>query len=220
MTRLTCGEMQELAPELALGLLTGPERAAALAHLEGCAACRAEVASLTDVGEAVLALAPEVPPSAGFETRVVSRLGSPRPAPRSRRRRVVLASAAAVLVAAVLTAVLVVAGGGGGDAVAAADVRTSSGRLVGRATLSDDDPATVTVEMTDWLDQLRRYGRAEGRDYWLRVGTRDGRTEAYALPLGEPDPWHVTLDGEDGDAVVSVAVVDASGRTWCEASFA
>lgn len=220
MTPLTCGEMQDLAPELALGLLTGAERAGALAHLEGCAACRAEVASLTDVGEAMLALAPEVPPSAGFETRVVSRLGPPRQAPPPRRRRRVVIGAAALAAAAVVAAVLVVAGRDGGSDTVAADLLTSSGRLVGRATVRDADPAAVTVEMTAWRDQLRRYGRAEGHDYWLRVGTSDGESEAYALPVGGPDPWHVTLDGEDADTVVSVAVVDETGHAWCEARFA
>ena len=43
---LPCEDVRELAPELALGLLTGEERAEALAHLEGCDGCRAEVASL------------------------------------------------------------------------------------------------------------------------------------------------------------------------------
>ena len=32
---MDCAELREVAPEVALGLLTGEERAAALAHLQG-----------------------------------------------------------------------------------------------------------------------------------------------------------------------------------------
>jgi Putative zinc-finger len=235
MTRMTCADVQELAPELALDLLTGPERAAALAHLAGCAACRSEVASLTDVGEAMLAIASEVPPSAGFETRVISRISalrasaSPGAGRRRRpvRRRVVVAAAAAVVAALALVAVLVVGrggdggGSGQGDAVAAAEFVTADGRVVGEATLSDGDPAVVTVEMGDWVDRLRQYGESERHSYWLTVGATGGSDEAYALPVGGPGPWHVALDeGESAGAVTSVAVVDETGHTWCEAQFA
>ena len=223
MTPMTCADVQELAAELALDLLTGAERAAALAPLAGCAACRSEVASLTDVGEAMLAIAPEVPPTAGFESRVISRISalraeagaapSPGPAParapgpgpgfgrrRGPRRRVVVAAVAA--------------------AVATADLRTASGQVVGEATLRDGDPAVVTVEMGDWADHLRRYGESERHSYWLTVGAAGEAAEAYALPVGEPGPWHVALDDdESAGAVTSVAVVDETGHTWCDARF-
>jgi len=222
MTPMSCADVQELAPELALDLLTGPERAAALTHLASCAACRSEVASLTDVGEAVLAIAPEVPPSAGFETRVISRISALRPGAgpgrgrRPVRRRVLVAGAAAVVAALALVAVLVVGRGGSGDAVAAAEFRRADGRVVGEATLRDGDPAVVTVEMGGWADRLRQYGDSQRHSYWLRVDAGD----AYALPVSEPGPWHVALDdGENAGAVTSVAVVDETGHTWCEARF-
>ena len=236
MRPMTCADVQELAAELALDLLTGTERAAALAHLSGCAACRSEVASLTDVGEAMLAIAPEVPPSAGFESRVISRIsalnaeastGQQRPA---RRRRVLVAAAAAVLAVVALAAALVVgaagdsgdgrgAGGGTGE-VAAADLLTSSGQVVGEATLREGNPAVVTVEMGDWVEHLRRYGESEHHSYWLTVGGQGEAAEAYALPLDEAGPWHVALDeGESAAGVTSVAVVDETGHTWCDARF-
>ena len=37
---MTCAQVQELAAELALGSVWGTERAAALAHIAGCASCR------------------------------------------------------------------------------------------------------------------------------------------------------------------------------------
>lgn len=231
MTPMTCADVQELAPELALDLLTGPERAAALAHLAGCAACRSEVASLTDVGEAVLAIAPEVPPSAGFESRVISRISAlrpegpaaPDPGPERRRgprRRAVLAGVAAAVAVVAMAAALVVGRGGDGGAVTAADLLTASGEVVGEATLRDGDPAAVTVEMGGWADRLRRYGDSQRHSYWLRVGGDGEAGEAYALPVDEAGPWHVALDEGDGaDAVTSVAVVDETGHTWCEAQF-
>jgi len=79
MTGMECSRLYDLAPELALGLLDGAERAEALAHLERCAKCHADVASLTELGEQLLLLAPEGSPPAGFETRVLQQLEQQRP---------------------------------------------------------------------------------------------------------------------------------------------
>jgi hypothetical protein len=86
------------AAELALGLLSGPERAEALAHLEGCGPCRIAVEELADVADRLLLLAPEAEPPAGFETGVLARAGAPTAARRP--RRVWLAAAAVVVVLA------------------------------------------------------------------------------------------------------------------------
>jgi len=73
--RIDCGELVDMAAELALGVLTGRERAAALAHLDGCPACSEYVRELTVTGEELLGLLPEREPPAGFESRVLDRLG-------------------------------------------------------------------------------------------------------------------------------------------------
>jgi hypothetical protein len=70
-----CDRFADVAAELSLGVLTGRERADALAHLEHCDACRETVRQLTQTGEQLLGLLPAVEPPAGFETRVLSRLG-------------------------------------------------------------------------------------------------------------------------------------------------
>src|ERR1700677_3621147 len=70
-----CDEFADVAAELALGVLTGRERADALAHLERCDACRETVRQLTMTGEQLLGLLPAVEPPAGFESRVLARLG-------------------------------------------------------------------------------------------------------------------------------------------------
>jgi anti-sigma-K factor RskA len=92
MTGMSCDEFAQVAAELALGVLTGRERAAALAHLDGCESCRELVRELTMTGEELLALLPSREPPAGFETRVLERIGQtapsrPRPGPRRRADR-------------------------------------------------------------------------------------------------------------------------------------
>ena len=75
MDDMSCDEFAEVAAELALGVLTGRERAAALAHLDGCESCREQVRELTMVQDELLALLPAQEPPAGFESRVLDRLG-------------------------------------------------------------------------------------------------------------------------------------------------
>ena len=76
-----CAEFGDVAAELALGVLTGRERARALAHLERCDACREDVRLLTVTGEELVGLLPAIEPPVGFETRVMDRLGLAAPAP-------------------------------------------------------------------------------------------------------------------------------------------
>jgi anti-sigma-K factor RskA len=86
LNEMGCTEFADVAAELALGVLTGRERARAIAHLDRCDACRENVRQLTMTGEELLGLLPVSEPPAGFETRVMERLGlgtaSPVPAAR------------------------------------------------------------------------------------------------------------------------------------------
>jgi hypothetical protein len=77
---MTCAELADGAAELALGVLTGRERAFAIAHLDTCDACREDVRQLMATGEQLRELLPAAEPPAGFETRVLARLGLPAPA--------------------------------------------------------------------------------------------------------------------------------------------
>jgi hypothetical protein len=77
-----CDEFADVAAELALGVLTGRERAQAIAHLDTCDACRENVRQLTMTGEEMLGLLPAIEPPAGFETRVMERIGLAAPSPR------------------------------------------------------------------------------------------------------------------------------------------
>jgi anti-sigma factor RsiW len=77
---MTCAELADVAAELALGVLTGRERAVAVAHLDRCDECREYVRQLMATGEQLVELLPPAEPPAGFETRVLARLGLPTPA--------------------------------------------------------------------------------------------------------------------------------------------
>ena len=79
MDDMSCDEFAEVAAELALGVLTGRERARALAHLDGCESCREQVRELSMAGDELLALLPPAEPPAGFESRVLDRLGLTAP---------------------------------------------------------------------------------------------------------------------------------------------
>ncbi|GAA2682585.1 zf-HC2 domain-containing protein [Streptomyces lunalinharesii] len=75
---LTCAQLHQAGAELALGVLSGRERAEATAHLDRCADCREYVGQLARVGDGLLGLLPGSAPPAGFETRVVRRLARAR----------------------------------------------------------------------------------------------------------------------------------------------
>jgi hypothetical protein len=96
MTTLTCSQLADVAPELALGTLPGRQRAAALAHLDRCADCRLAVEELSDAADALLLMAPEAEPPAGFARRTTDGFVAPRP-PRWETIGRVAAVAAAVL---------------------------------------------------------------------------------------------------------------------------
>ncbi len=86
LNQMACAEFADVAAELALGVLTGRERARALAHLDRCAACRQTVRQLTVTGEELVGLLPSIEPPPGFETRVMERLGLGNPAPGPARQ--------------------------------------------------------------------------------------------------------------------------------------
>jgi len=72
---MSCRDFDDVAAELSLGVLTGRERAEAVAHLDECDSCREHVRQLSLTGEEMLGLLPSREPTEGFESRVMERLG-------------------------------------------------------------------------------------------------------------------------------------------------
>jgi hypothetical protein len=103
---MSCDELRELAPEVALGTIEGQERAEALRHLATCADCRRLVDQLSAVADELLMVAPVQEPPAGFESRVIEAIGPP---PRRRAWRRLLVRLGPPIAAAAITAVALIA---------------------------------------------------------------------------------------------------------------
>jgi Putative zinc-finger len=97
---MSCEELRDLAPAIALGTIDGEERAEALRHLATCADCRRLVDRLSEVADELLLVAPLEDPPAGFESRVIDALGLQRRPRRRLGRRLALRLGPAVAAAA------------------------------------------------------------------------------------------------------------------------
>jgi hypothetical protein len=183
---MRCDELRELAPEIALGITDGEERAEALRHLSTCAACRRAVEELSQVADELLVLAPAQEPPPGFESRVAEAIGQ-RPTRRRRPRwltprRLALRIAPALATAAVTAAALV-------------------------AVYHDDSQTAERYRET--LDQADgQYFQAE--PLTDETGTRGGVAFAYE---GSPSWVLLTVDPRHRDAVTRAELVTREGRT-------
>jgi len=224
-----CAQVRELAPELALGIAEGDERAAALRHLGGCAACRRLVSELSSVGDELLLMAPAAEPPPGFESRVLDRLAEPV-GPRGirlpRRWRWATVAAAAILAAALSggSVFLATAGDrrladgyqavlrqGQGSFFAAAPLQGPQGRA-GTVFGYQGQPSWATVTLRPPVPAARRFR--------VQVLTRDGRY----LAAGEAD-----LGGDQAawggqlpvglSAVHELRLLGPDGRTAFTATF-
>ena len=81
-----CARYTDDLAELALGVLTGRDRARALAHVDGCPRCAEELEQMSRVADTVLQVAPEVEPPVGFESRLFERMGVTDASRPARRR--------------------------------------------------------------------------------------------------------------------------------------
>jgi len=123
MTVEACREWRESLGAYVLGQLPADERAATSAHIEGCAACRAEVESLAPLAKllpladpARLGAAPAPPAELG--DRIATRIGREGKRRRVRRRRRFefgFGAVAATAAAAVLLALVIFNGGSGSN---------------------------------------------------------------------------------------------------------
>lgn len=214
---LGCAAVRDTLPELALGTLSGVERATALAHVQACPDCRAEVDRLSSAADAVLLLAPELEPSAGFESRLFERMGV-RPRRRrwlNRPRRATkrLAIAAGMALAALgLGLGLGLSSGGGLSASApiGADL-TSAHVTVGEVYLAPGNPGWVFMS----VDRLHTTGLVTCRvttvrgttmtvgSFWVQAGAGSW---AARLPVAPDQVRTAWIAGADGRVIASAAV--------------
>jgi len=184
---MRCEEIRDLAPELALGIADGEERAEALRHLSTCGECRRALEQLSQVADELLVLAPVQEPPPGFESQVAKALDLQRPPRRRRARwptprwlapRLGPALAAAAVTAAVLVGVY-------------SDDRQTADRY--RDTLAQADGRYFQAErLTD------------------PAGSEGGVVFGYE---GSPSWLFVTVDPAHRDAVTSGELVTTDGRT-------
>ena len=203
-----CEQVRDLLPELAAGVAAGDERAAALAHLAGCPACRQELADLTTVVDELVLLAPRREPSPGFESAVLAAM---TPGRRSRRPGPLVLAAAASMLGALLAGGVVWAG--------TADDRGLAERY--RHTLDVADGEYFVAAPVHGAGPAGGTGTVfayEGRPSWLFVSLQDsswsGRyqvqvvtTEGRVVPAG----WCEVSDGHGSwGRTVPVPVHDIS----------
>lgn len=212
----TCEAVRELAPEVALGIASGEERAAVLAHVAGCAPCSQHLVELSRAADALLALAPELPPPPDLERRVLARLGRPRRLPR-------VALAAAALLAALAL-------GAGAMWAATGAQRREAGRYREVLALAQGTWYGVWPLETSTGERAGYVFLYHGKPSWLFVVAGEGEGEPYDIvavtaqgrvTLGTMAPdrrsWGATTS-LDFRTLEQLLLVDEEGRVALAAS--
>ncbi|MEA3183943.1 MAG: hypothetical protein QOJ74_420 [Ilumatobacteraceae bacterium] len=206
-----CAHLQEVAPELALGILVGAERAHALAHLAGCAECRQLVDEMSSAADSLLVLAAEAEAPLGFESRLLSRLTAERP--RRRPWRWIAAAAAAVVLAGAATGVAVHHHDAPANDlhVRTASLRTSAGTETGDVYVTGGRPAWVFMS----VDSAER-----GKSYQCELTFSDGRiVRAGQFTVADREGWWGTAVKTGVEDLRSVRLLASDGTTIATAQF-
>jgi predicted anti-sigma-YlaC factor YlaD len=185
-----CDAAREAAPELALDVLDGAERARVLHHLESCPSCRAHLRDLAGTVDALLGLAP---PVASPEVRT---------ARRRRPRRLAVGAAVAAVLAVVLGTVVVKVTTGGPPAERIALARPS-GEPVGYVVVGGRHVEAWVERPLDATAVGCRFTLADGRVVLAGPFTLHGGTGWWKVE--RPEAGVRTLELVDGDRVVAIA---------------
>jgi hypothetical protein len=210
-----CARVADLLPELALGILSGTERADVLAHLDRCSSCREVTAGYAATVDALPLLLEEAEPPSGFEARTLERLRAVqgRPSKRSIATRV-FGIAAAVLAVVIVTVAAVRVIDAGNDPDRPTLVRTAE--MIGHGT----NPAGSAMMLTTgerylWLDI--DYGDGAGR---YRIETMDRASRPTEIGTVQVRQGKGTWAGAlEGPRPAGVRLVADDGEVWCEAWF-
>jgi hypothetical protein len=211
---MTCAQVRELAPELALGILSGAERAEVVFHVNGCARCQAVVSEMTEVADTIPQLVPEAEPPAGFEARVLHRIGEGER--RSRRRWIAAVAAVAAAVAIFsITAVRVIEANDSTTTTPSAARAPVAVVMRGGATDAPAGWVYVTGGHGVAISVSADYGMGSG-SYTVRAEPRDG--PASALGTMSVENGRGSWTGRSDDRLTAgsrIALVDASGNEVC-----
>ena len=213
-----CRALGDDLASLALGALTGQDRARVLAHLEQCPHCSAEVEELSDAADALVALIPEAAPPAGFADRTMDVIRAERPVSRRPVSRLPVSRRVAAVAA---VAVLVALGVGVGAVVASPGTRTPTS-TVHTTSLHSTVGTKGTVLLVSkggygWLVVDLHDSPASGV-VTCSISLADGSREdlgAFALTDGRGS-WSVALP-VPASSVRAVSVVDGDGTTVASA---
>ena len=205
MNPLTCDEVAGLAPELALGVLDGSERARVLSHLETCEACRHLVDDVASTVARVVAAAPGIDPPPGFDRRVLAQLAPLALKEPARRRRGIYAGLAAVAVAVSLSlaGLLIANGGDTGPVTRRATITAAGDWAHGDVLVVDAHPTWVTMRVS--VDY-------EANDLHCELAMADGRVVRLGKfhEVGGAWEWGGTIDAGASE-VVEARLVGADG---------
>ena len=233
-------EYSDNLAELALGILTGRERAATLAHVDSCSRCAEELEQLSHAADAVVSVAPEIEPTMGFEVRLFSRMGlaevaAAPEAHRSSRRtapavwvarwpRWAMASAAAVIALALGLSIGWSAGSGhnarprpegpAGAEVAAATL-TANGSTVGSVNTYGGSKPWMIVTLADSGTQGKvtcEVVTADGVTHKVGSFTAKDGYGAWGAPLrvAPQDVRKAEVVSSDGRVIAIAALHDVS----------
>ncbi len=231
LNEMSCEEFDTVAAELALGVLTGRERAAALEHLDRCESCRTSVRQLSMTGEELLGLLPAIEPPPGFETRVLDRLGIAATAPATtarsgRIRRLGWAEPTGLprrTLAVAATEVLVIAAVVGGWGLRAATSHPASSSLSSAALISPGHQAVGKVFLYDgnprWVYMSVYMETARGTVTCELVGTDGHVTALGTFPLDDGYGAWGNADPVDNGSISGARLVNTRGTVLATASF-
>jgi hypothetical protein len=92
-----CEKYRDMVADLALDIVTEPERSMVLAHTRRCPSCRAELIKQEEVISSLMTLPPAIEPPVGFESKVLSGVRQHKQSAFRSRRFIVTAAAAAAV---------------------------------------------------------------------------------------------------------------------------
>jgi hypothetical protein len=216
MSPWSCGQLADVAEELALDALPGDLRALALEHLEGCCPCRASVESLAETADELLTATTPVEPPAWFADRVLANLTAGRDPRRRRFRKPLTLVAVAAVVLAVSGGVATLArlrtqSPGEGSELRTVQLVSTTGQVVGDASRYAGHPA--------WVFMRVDRGVSAGAETCVLDLTGGATLPIGTLTVsGGKGAWgeHLPIDGR---RIGSVRLVTLGGTTVATAEF-